>query len=257
MTQKYDARIRELVRDRYADLARESASGSKGCESACCTDDDPKQGSISALYLPEQTSGLPAEALAASAGCGNPHAIEMLRPGETVVDFGSGGGIDCFIAARAVGTQGRVVGIDMTEDMVELARGNARRLGLRNVEFHLSEMEQTPLEDGTVDAIISNCVINLAPDKEKVFREAYRILRSGGRLMVSDLVKVGDIRKEEADDDANWVACLSGTEMKDVYLRRMEAAGFTELQVTSSAPWGEQGWRSNIHSVNVRAIKSA
>ena len=257
MTPKYDARIRELVQDRYADLARKSASASKGFQSACCTHEDPKQGSISALYLPGQTSGLPTEALAASAGCGNPHAIEMLRPGEIVVDFGSGGGIDCFIAAKAVGAQGRVVGIDMTEDMVELARGNAKRLGLRNVEFHLSEMEHTPLEDETADAIISNCVINLAPDKDKVFSEAYRILRPGGRLMVSDLVKVGDIPKEEADDDANWVACLAGTERKDVYLRRMETAGFTDLQVTSSAPWGEQGWRSNIHSVNVRAIKSA
>ena len=257
MTRPNEARIRELVRDRYADLARRSASGSTGFENACCTDDDPGQELVSTLYLTEQTSGLPTEAMAASAGCGNPHAIETLRPGETVVDFGCGGGIDCFIAARAVGTRGRVVGIDMTEDMVELARGNARRLGLRNVEFHLSEMEHTPLEDGTVDAIISNCVINLAPDKDKVFREAHRILRPAGRLMVSDLVRVGDIPKEEADDDANWVACLAGTEMKEVYLRRMEDAGFEDVRVISSAPWGEQGWRSNIHSVNVRAVKSA
>ena len=257
MTPSDDARIKELVRDRYADLARESASGSNGCESACCAGDGQSQGLISALYRPEETSGLPTEALAASAGCGNPHAIEMLQPGETVVDFGSGGGIDCFIAARAVGTQGSVVGIDMTEDMVELARSNARRLGLRNVEFHLAEMERTPLDDGTVDAIISNCVINLAPDKDKVFREAYRILKSGGRLMVSDLVKVGDIPREEADDDANWVECLAGTEMKEVYLRRMEAAGFTDVRIISSAPWSEQGWRSNIHSINVKAVKSA
>ena len=243
------------MRGRYADLARKSASVPKGCESACCTDDGPRQDLGSALYRPEQINGLPTEALAASAGCGNPHAIETLQSGETVVDFGCGGGIDCFIAAGAVGVQGRVVGIDMTEDMVELARGNARRLGLRNVEFHLSEMEHTPLEDGTADAIISNCVINLAPDKDKVFHEAYRILRSGGRLMVSDLVKVGDIPKKEAADDANWVACLSGTEMKNVYVGLMEAAGFTDVQIISSAPWSEQGWRSNIHSVNVRAIK--
>ena len=257
MTPSDGARIKELVRDRYADLARESASGSKGCESACCADDGPSQSPISALYRPEETGGLPTEALAASAGCGNPHAIETLQPGETVVDFGSGGGIDCFIAARAVGTKGSVVGIDMTEDMVDLARSNAKRLGLRNVEFHLSEMEHTPLEDGTVDAIISNCVINLAPDKDKVFREAYRILKIGGRLMVSDLVRVGEIPEEEADDDANWVECLAGTEMKDIYLRRMEAAGFTDVQVVSSAPWSEQGWRSNIHSINVKAVKSA
>ena len=257
MTPSDDARIRELVRDRYADLARKSASGSNCCESACCEDDGSGQGPISALYRPEQTSGLPSEALAASAGCGNPHAIETLQPGETVVDFGCGGGIDCFIAARAVGAQGSVVGIDMTEDMIELAKSNARRLGLRNVAFHLSEMERTPLEDGTVDAIISNCVINLAPDKDKVFREAHRILRSGGRLMVSDLVKVGDIPEEEANDDANWVECLAGTEMKDVYLRRMEAAGFTDVQLISSAPWSEKGWRSSIHSVSVRAVKSA
>ena len=257
MTSSEDARIRELVRDRYANLARKSALGSKDCESACCTDDGPSQGTVSTLYRPGETSDLPAEALAASAGCGNPHAIEALQPGETVVDFGCGGGIDCFIAARAVGAQGSVVGIDMTEDMVDLARSNARRLGLRNVEFHLSEMEHTPLEDGTVDAIISNCVINLAPDKFKVFREAYRILKSGGRLMVSDLVRVGDIPEEEADDDANWVECLAGTEMKDVYLRRMEAAGFTDVQIISSVPWSEQGWRSNIHSINVKAVKSA
>lgn len=257
MTTTDEGRIRELVRDRYADLARKSASGPGATEDACCADDGPGQDPVSTLYLAEQTSGLPTEAIAASAGCGNPHAIETLQPGETVVDFGSGGGIDCFIAARAVGSQGRVVGIDMTEDMVELARGNARRLGLGNVEFHLSEMENTPLEDGTVDAIISNCVINLAPDKDKVFREAHRILRSGGRLMVSDLVRVGEIPKEEAEDDANWVECLAGTEMKDVYLRRMEAAGFREVQVISSAPWDEQGWRTNIHSVNIRAVKSA
>ena len=153
--------------------------------------------------------------------------------------------------------QGRVVGIDMTGDMIELARSNASRLGLGNVEFHLAEIEDTPLEGGTVDAIISNCVINLAPDKDLVFREAYRILRPGGRLMVSDLVKIDEIPQDEAEDTANWVSCLAGTEMKNVYLGCIEAAGFTQVRVVSSAPWSDVGWRSNIHSMNIRAVKPA
>ena len=249
-----DAKIREVVRERYGELARRSASGSDRPAADCCSEDGQSFDVILA-YSSEQTSSLPEEALTASAGCGNPHAIGTLQQGETVVDFGSGGGIDCFIAARAVGSRGRVVGIDMTEDMIELARSNARQLGLGNVEFHLSQMEDSPLEDETVDAIISNCVINLSPDKDMVFREAYRILRPGGRLMVSDLVKVDEIPQEEAEDTANWVSCLAGTEMEEVYLGRMKAAGFTQVQVVSSTPWREQGWVSNIHSMSILAIK--
>ena len=257
MTLLDDIQIREVVRERYGELARQSASGSDCCATDCCSDDGSSLDATLSLYPSDQTRGLPAEALTASAGCGNPHAIETLRPGETVVDFGSGGGIDCFIAARAVGMQGRVVGIDMTGDMIELARSNASRLGLGNVEFHLAEIEDTPLEGGTVDAIISNCVINLAPDKDLVFREAYRILRPGGRLMVSDLVKIDEIPQDEAEDTANWVSCLAGTEMKNVYLGRIESAGFTQVQVVSSAPWSDVGWRSNIHSMNILAVKPA
>jgi SAM-dependent methyltransferase len=240
-----DSDVKELVRERYGNFAQSATT--------CCGDGEAT--TKSQLYEIDQLQGLPDEALLASAGCGNPTAIGDLNPGETVVDFGSGGGIDCFIAAKAVGEQGRVVGIDMTEDMVDLARSNATRLGLNNVEFHLSEMENTPLDGDTVDAIISNCVINLAPDKDLVFREAYRILRPGGRLMVSDLVKIDEIPQEEAEDTANWVSCLAGTEMKDVYLGRMEAAGFTDVQVVSSAPWKDDGWQSNIHSMNISAIK--
>ena len=255
MTMLDDTQIKEVVRERYGELARSSASEGDCCATDCCSGDEASLDSILPLYATDQTDGLPTEALAASAGCGNPHAIGTLQPGETVVDFGSGGGIDCFIAAKAVGEQGRVVGIDMTEDMIDLARSNAGRLGLDNVEFHLSEMESTPLEDGSVDAIISNCVINLAPDKDLVFSEAYRILRPGGRLMVSDLVKIAEIPQEEAEDTANWVSCLAGTEMKDVYLGRMETAGFTDVQIVSSAPWKDEGWRSNIHSMNISAVK--
>ena len=253
MTQLDDLQIKEVVRDRYGALARNSADSC--CSTDCCSDNESNLDSIVTLYASDQTDGLPVEALAASAGCGNPHAIGTLQPGETVVDFGSGGGIDCFIAAKAVGEQGRVVGIDMTEDMIDLARSNARQLGLGNVEFHLSEMENTPLDGDSVDAIISNCVINLAPDKDLVFSEAFRILRPGGRLMVSDLVKIDEIPQEEAEDTANWVSCLAGTEMKDVYLGRMERAGFTDVQVVSSAPWKEEGWQSSIHSMNISAVK--
>ena len=255
MTMLDDTQIKEVVRERYGELARSSSAGADCCTTDCCAGDEASLDSILPLYAMDQTDGLPTEALAASAGCGNPHAIGTLQPGETVVDFGSGGGIDCFIAAKAVGEQGRVVGIDMTEDMIDLARSNAGRLGLDNVEFHLSEMESTPLEDGSVDAIISNCVINLAPDKDLVFSEAYRILRPGGRLMVSDLVKIAEIPQEEAEDTANWVSCLAGTEMKDVYLGRMETAGFTDVQIVSSTPWKDEGWRSNIHSMNISAVK--
>ncbi|MCE2457140.1 MAG: arsenite methyltransferase [Dehalococcoidia bacterium] len=253
MTQLDDVQIKEVVRERYGALARDSADSC--CATDCCSDNGSEMDSIMTLYASDQTEGLPAEAIAASAGCGNPLAIGTLQAGETVVDFGSGGGIDCFIAAKAVGEQGRVVGIDMTEDMINLARSNARQLGLSNVEFHLSEMESTPLEGDSVDAIISNCVINLAPDKDLVFREAFRILRPGGRLMVSDLVKIEEIPQEEAEDTANWVSCLAGTEMKEVYLGRMKSAGFTDVQVTSSAPWREEGWQSNIHSMGISAVK--
>ena len=255
MTQLDDVQIKEVVRERYGELARNSTDSC--CATDCCSDSELSVEDIVTLYASDQTEGLPAEALAASAGCGNPHAIGTLKPGETVVDFGSGGGIDCFIAAKAVGEQGRVVGIDMTEDMIGLARSNARQLGLGNVEFHLSEMENTPLEGDSVDAIISNCVINLAPDKDLVFKEAFRILRPGGRLMVSDLVKIDEIPLEEAEDTANWVSCLAGTEMKDVYLGRMQSAGFTDVQVISAAPWREEGWQSSIHSMNISAVKPA
>ena len=259
MTTLDDVQIKEVVRERYGALASmaavDSAAGCGDDASGCCGDAEADSDSILALYTRAELDNLPNEALAASAGCGNPHAIDALSAGETVVDFGSGGGIDCFIAAKAVGESGSVVGIDMTENMVELARENAAKLGLSNVSFHLSEMERTPLPGDSADAIISNCVINLAPDKDAVFREAYRILRPGGRLMVSDLVMVDAIPDEERAKSENWVACLAGTEMEDVYLGRMRAAGFESVEVLSQAPWKPDGWQANIHSMNIKAVK--
>ena len=259
MTTLDGVQIKEVVRERYGALAsRAAADAAAGCggdASGCCGDAAADSDSILALYARAELDDLPNEALAASAGCGNPHAIDALNIGETVVDFGSGGGIDCFIAAKAVGESGSVVGIDMTRNMVELARENAAKLGLSNVSFHLSEMERTPLPGDSADAIISNCVINLAPDKDAVFREAYRILRPGGRLMVSDLVMVDAIPDEERAKSENWVSCLAGTEMEDVYLGRMRAAGFESVEVLSQAPWKPDGWQANIHSMNIKAVK--
>ena len=239
--------IRELVRERYAEVAR---GASDCCADSCCDTETN-------LYSLQEVEGLPTEAVMASAGCGNPTAIGALERGETVVDFGSGGGIDCFLAARAVGPEGNVIGVDMTPDMVDLARGNAEKLGASNVTFHLSEMENTPIADASVDVLISNCVINLSPDKDAVFREAFRILKPGGRCYISDLLLVGELPDEAKADMSNWVSCIGGAEPVEVYLGRMRAAGFGEVSVTSDTPWeGDERWGAYAHSMNILARKA-
>ena len=160
-------------------------------------------------------------------GCGNPVALASLRPGETVLDLGSGGGIDCFLAARKVGPEGRVIGVDMTAEMIHLARENAQKSGLKNVEFRLGEIENLPLEDGSVDAVISNCVINLSTDKERVFREIYRVLKPGGRMMVSDIVLDGELPAKVKDSVAAYTGCIGGALKRDDYLAAIVKAGFT------------------------------
>jgi ubiquinone/menaquinone biosynthesis C-methylase UbiE len=166
-------------------------------------------------------------------GCGNPLAIAELQPGEVVLDLGSGGGIDCFLAAKKVGPEGQVIGLDMTPDMIRLARRNAKKIGMKNVDFRFGEMEDMPLPDSSVDVIISNCVINLSPDKDSVFREAYRVLRPGGRLSVSDIVVDGDLPQViRARMDA-WAACVAGALDESIYLNKMRAAGFQKVEVLS------------------------
>ena len=246
MATSRDQEIKEAVRERYSEVAR----GAIGCcDSSCCAQE-------SALYTGEETEGVPSEAVMASAGCGNPTALASLAPGETVVDLGSGGGIDCFLAARTVGPTGRVIGVDMTPEMVRLAKSNARKLGLSNVEFHLVEIERTPIPDDSVDVIISNCVICLAPDKDAVFREAFRILRPGGRLFVSDMVLVGELPAEVVADVEAWVSCLGGGESQTVYLQRLSRAGFVDVEIASSDPLNNQeGWMSVVRSMSVKALK--
>ncbi len=242
-----DSDVKELVRERYGNVAQNATE-------SCCG--AGKATTKNQLYEVDQLQGLPDEALLASAGCGNPTAIGDLNAGETVVDFGSGGGIDCFIAAKAVGEHGSVIGIDMTPDMIDLARKNANDLGLSNVQFHLAEMENTPLESNSVDVIISNCVITLAPDKDAVFREAHRILKPGGRMFISDMVLTAPLPAHAKEDPDNWVSCLSGAEQWDIYSGRMSNAGLADIEILESKPWkGKEEWASRVHSANIKAFK--
>ena len=240
--------VKEAVQEHYSAVAR---GATDCCGTSSC-------GQPLALYTGEETRDLPSGALAASAGCGNPTALASLQPGETVVDLGSGGGIDCFLAARAVGPEGNVIGVDMTPDMVDLAGRNARKLGLSNVKFYLTEMEHTPVPGASVDVILSNCVINLAHDKDAVFREAFRMLRPGGRMFVSDMVLVEELPAEASRDMGNWVSCLGGAELKTTCVGRMAAAGFVDIEVISETRLEPaEGWRARVRSMDIKALKPA
>ena len=248
MATRTDEEIKGEVRGHYAEVAKNAVDC---CDNSCCED-------ASTLYTIQEIQELPSEAVLASAGCGNPTAVASLKPGDTVVDFGSGGGIDCFLAARAVGPEGKVIGVDMTPDMVNLARANAVKLEMSNVEFHLTDMEHTPIDSGSVDVVISNCVICLAPNKDSVFQEAFRILRPGGRVFFSDMVLVEKLPKDAAEDIDNWVACLSGAELKATYLGRLRTAGFEAMEILSEHPLdNSEGWRAGVRSMNITAGKPA
>ena len=230
-----------------------------GCAStevaACCGPADTERAMT--LYNEAQLQGLPVEAMAASAGCGNPTALADLRPGETVLDLGSGGGIDCFIAAEQVGESGRVFGLDMTPDMLALANANRDRMGINNVEFIEGHLEDIPLPDGSINVVISNCVICLSPDKDAVFREAYRVLTPGGRLHVSDMLALTEDGPSLTDAES-WAACIGGAEYRGTYLARMTAAGFTNIETTDESIRCDEGdVPLNVASVKVSARKPA
>jgi len=254
---------RAVVREKYGAVAD---GGTCGC--GCCQADADDDAALAALgYTPEQRAAIPAGA-DLGLGCGNPLAHAALQPGETVLDLGSGAGIDCFLAAREVGPGGRVIGVDMTAAMLERARGNAVKVGSRNVEFRLGEIEHLPMPDASVDAIISNCVVNLSPDKPQVFREALRVLRPGGRLVVSDLVLVRELGDALRRDVDLYVGCVAGASLKCEYLRLIGEAGFRDVQVVEehgyavgmqNLPAGspERDAFAAVTSVKVRAIKPA
>ena len=252
--------IKRYVQERYGARARgvielaEAPSCDPG-DAGCCGPSDTER--ALRLYNEGQVSGLPAEAVAASAGCGNPTALAGLKSGERVLDLGSGGGIDCFLAAQQVGATGHVTGLDMTPDMLDLARKNLGTTGLDNVEFVEGEMENIPLPDGCVDVVISNCVICLSPDKDAVFREAFRVLAPGGRMHVSDMVALTPDGPTVTDAEA-WVACVGGAEDQAVYLNRLHRAGFVDVQTTDEdIRFDADGESLNVASVKVVAHKPA
>ena len=227
--------IRELVRKKYAKVAGKSTSCC-GAPSPCCGSASPAQLSEAIGYSREQMAAVP-EGANLGLGCGNPVAIASLRQGETVLDLGAGAGFDCFLAAKAVGETGRVIGVDMTPEMISKARENARKGGYRNVEFRLGEIEHLPVADGSVDIIISNCVINLSPDKQQVFADAFRVLRPGGRLTVSDIVLLKPLPPVLANSVAAYVGCLAGASLKEDYLGMLRQAGFTQVEVIGESPF--------------------
>ena len=229
-----------------------AATASEG-GAVCCGPADTERAMT--LYNEAQLQGLPVAAMAASAGCGNPTALADLRPGETVLDLGSGGGIDCFIAAEQVGASGRVFGLDMTPDMLALANANRERMGLDNVEFIEGHLEDIPLPDASVDVVISNCVICLSPDKDAVFQEAWRVLAPGGRLHVSDMLALSEAGPRVTDAEA-WASCIGGAEYRGTYLARMAAAGFTDIATIDEAmQFDGEAAPLNVASVKVSARK--
>jgi arsenite methyltransferase len=227
-----DTNMKEVVKEKYGQAALRAKSGGSSCcgatssSSSCC--EDPI---TSNLYDAFQSEEIPEEALLASLGCGNPTALAKLNPGETVLDLGSGGGIDVLLSAKRVGPNGKAYGLDMTDEMLALANENKRKAGVENVEFLKGEIESIPMPDNSVDVVISNCVINLSTDKDQVLREAYRVLKPGGRFAVSDVITRGQIAPEIRQNLLLWIGCIAGALDESEYRAKLAAAGFGEIDV--------------------------
>jgi arsenite methyltransferase len=223
--------LKEVVKEKYGQAALRVNAGGSSCCGAAGTIDGCCDPITSNLYDAAQTGELPQEAVLASLGCGNPTALAQLNPGETVLDLGSGGGIDVLLSARRVGPSGKAYGLDMTDEMLALARENQRKAGVENVEFLKGEIESIPLPDNTVDVIISNCVINLSGDKDRVLREAFRVLRPGGRFAVSDVVTRGEVPSDVRQNMLLWAGCIAGALEDYQYAAKLAKAGFDGIEI--------------------------
>ncbi len=225
------ADIKEIVKEKYGQAALRVTSGGSCCCGATAADQHCADPITSNIYNVDQTGALPETAVLASLGCGNPTALAELRPGETVLDLGSGGGIDVLLSARRVGPSGKAYGLDMTDEMLALANENKRKAGAENVEFLKGEIEDIPLPGNSVDVIISNCVINLSGNKDRVLSEAFRVLKPGGRFAVSDVVTRGDVPPEVRKSILLWVGCVAGALQEEEYKAKLAAAGFVDIGI--------------------------
>jgi len=250
-----DSDIRTVVRERYGAIAEKAEGGCAPGGSCCtpgtdCCGETATTGLAELGYTEKDAAAIP-EGANLGLGCGNPVALGSPEPGETVLDLGSGAGIDAFLAAREVGPSGRVIGVDMTPAMIDRARANAAKGDYANVEFRLGEIEHLPVSDASVELIVSNCVVNLSPDKDQVFREAFRVLRPGGRMLVSDLVLERPLPEETRNSIEAYVGCVAGASLKADYLRLIRDAGFHDVEIVREGRYAAEP----VTSVQVRAVK--
>jgi len=251
--------VKDHIKQHYTNMVK---TGSSCCGPTVKIDEANKRQYAEMIgYTKEELDGLEDSITGISFGCGNPTAIANLKPGEVVLDLGSGGGIDVFLSAKKVGDSGKAIGLDMTDEMLSRARENAKKMGLNNVEFKKGEMEAMPVENNTIDVVISNCVINLSPDKDKVFQEIYRVLKPKGRLCVSDIVLAAELPDNLKVDLDSWASCVSGALLEEDYIQRIKNVGFSNVKIESRrtaeelAPKGSKNWAKNIVSVKVTADK--
>lgn len=241
---------KKIIKNKYKGAAQKGC----GCGSSCCGTDSEAISEQIGYSQEEIEKGGDANL---GLGCGNPTALSDLQEGELVVDLGAGAGFDCFLAAERVGDSGKVIGIDMTEEMVEKARRNAQKRGVENVEFKIAEIEDLPLEDNSVDAILSNCVINLSPNKDKVFNESHRVLKKGGRMYISDIVLLEELSEEQRKDKDLLAGCVAGALLRNDYLEKLEKAGFkVEILSENKDISKEQYGGINLESLTVKAVKN-
>jgi arsenite methyltransferase len=252
-----DADVKEVIRQKYGQAAlRVTSGGSSCCGSSPATGNGCGDPITSNLYDSAQAGQIPEEALLASLGCGNPTALAQLKPGETVLDLGSGGGIDVLLSAKRVGPTGKAYGLDMTDQMLELAKENQRKAGVENAEFLRGEIEHIPLPDNSVDVVISNCVINLSSNKDRVLREAFRVLKPGGRFAVSDVVTRGEMLPEIRESLLLWVGCVAGALEENDYRSKLSAAGFEQIDLEPTRVYRMEDAREFLsgHNIDVDTI---